>query len=303
MDATRNDPALDELATEGWDRDAADLDLRDTSELVSLLRDADATVAHAVALAHDAIVDAVELVVARLAAGGRLVYVGAGTSGLLAHADAVDCRATFGLPDEQVVAIVAGGPVGGDEWRTAEDDAEAGIDAVRGLAVGPGDAVVGVSASGRTPFVLGALEEARRAGSVTVAVVCVEGSELGARADLEIAAPTGAEVLSGSTRLKAGSAQKLVLNTLSTVSMIRLGATFGNLMVGVVASNEKLRARVRRIVRQATGAPQEQVDDALAAAGGETKVAIVMLLAELDAPAARARLTAAGGVVRRALAP
>lgn len=301
METTRNDTGLDDLPTEAWDRSGADLDLRSTAELVASLNAADATVAAVVAEARGALVEAIDAIVALLAAKGRLVYVGAGTSGLLAHADAVECGATFGLPPGRVVALVAGGVEGAAADQGAEDDAEAGAHEVRALGVGSGDAVVGVSASGRTPYVLGALEAARAAGATTVAVVCVEGSELGASADCEIAVPTGPEVLAGSTRLKAGTAQKLVLNTISTVSMVRLGSTFGNLMVDVVASNEKLRARVRRIVRHATGASEERVDHALTEAGGEAKVAIVMLLAETDAATARTRLARSQGTVRKAL--
>ena len=172
---------------------------------------------------------------------------------------------------------------------------------MRALRLRPDDAVVGISASGRTPYVLGALEEARLAEAATVVVTCVDGSELGALADHEVAVVVGGEVVSGSTRLKAGTAQKLVLNTISTVAMIRLGKTFGNLMVDVVATNDKLRARVRRIVSLATGAPEADVDDALERAGGDAKVAIVCLRAGIDVTTARERLAAADGVVRRAI--
>jgi len=165
------------------------------------------------------------------------------------------------------------------------------------------DAVVALSASGRTPYVLGALEEASAVGALTVAVTCVEGSPLGALADHEVAVVVGGELIAGSTRLKAGTAQKLVLNAISTISMVRLGKTFGNLMVDVVATNEKLRERVRAIVRNATGAPAERVRTALEASGGDAKLAIVMLELGVDAQTARARLDGAGGVVRRALEP
>jgi N-acetylmuramic acid 6-phosphate etherase len=302
MEAIRNDARLDELETEGWDPAGADLDLRSTSELVGLMGAADATVPHAVEAARDSLSAAIEEIAERLAAGGRLVYVGAGTSGRLALVDAVECQSTFGLEPGRVVALVAGGaeaPAMAQEH--AEDDGEAGAAEVRALEISARDAVVGISASGRTPYVLAALEEARRAGALTVGVACVEGSPIGTLADREVAVVVGAEVLSGSTRLKAGTAQKLVLNTISTVSMIRIGKTFGNLMVDVVATNDKLRARVRRLVRLATGADVEQVESALDASGGDAKVAIVMLLAETDAAAARERLAQASGVVRRAL--
>src|SRR6185436_16092901 len=237
----------------------------------------------------------------------RLVWRGAAgsstsTPGRLALVDAVECQSTFGLDPGRVVALVAGGA---DSAATAqehaEDDAEAGAAEVRALAVDERDAVVGISASGRTPYVLGALEVARGAGALTVGVVCVEGSPIGATADREIAVVVGAEVLAGSTRLKAGTAQKLVLNTISTVSMIRLGKTYGNLMVDLVATNDKLRNRIRRIVELATGASSTEVAAALDASDGDAKVAIVTLLADVDASTARERLTRAGGVVRKAL--
>jgi N-acetylmuramic acid 6-phosphate etherase len=303
MAAIRNEPGLDELPTEGRDPAGADLDLRPTLELVRLMGEADATVPHAVASAGEALAAAIDGIAARLRRGGRLVYAGAGTSGRLAHIDAVECQSTFGVEPDRVVALVAGGvDAAATAQEHAEDDAEAGAADVRRLAVDDRDAVVGISASGRTPYTLGALEAARDAGALTVGVVCVEGSPIGALADHEVAVVVGAEVLSGSTRLKAGTAQKLVLNTISTVAMIRLGKTYGNLMVDVVATNDKLRNRVRRIVELATGSPPADVAAALEDAGGDAKVAIVMLLARLDAATARERLAGADGVVRKALA-
>lgn len=302
MAVIRNGPQLDDLPTEGWDPAGADLDLRTTSELVAVMVAADATVARAAENARDALAGAVDAIAERLAGGGRLVYVGAGTSGRLALVDAVECQSTFGIDPGRVMALVAGGgEATAVAQEHAEDDAEAGAAELRALQVSAADAVVGISASGRTPYVLGALEEARARGALTVAVVCAEGTTLGALGEHEVAVVVGPEVLAGSTRLKAGTAQKLVLNTISTVSMIRLGKTFGNLMVDVVATNEKLHARVRRIVRLATGAAEEEVDAALAASGGEAKVAIVMLLAEVDVLTARQRLGTSGGVVRKAL--
>jgi N-acetylmuramic acid 6-phosphate etherase len=304
VETTRNDEGLDALVTESWDPSGSDLDLRSTGELVTAMNQADATVPQAVARARESIVHAVDAITERLGAGGRLVYVGAGTSGRLALVDAVECQSTFALSPDLVVALVAGGPVSTAEAQEhAEDDLESGVREVGELGIGPEDAVVGISASGRTPYVLGAVAEARRRGALTVSLTCVEGSELATLCDHEIAVVVGGEVLAGSTRLKAGTAQKLVLNTISTVAMVRLGKTFGNLMVDVVASNEKLRARVRRIVRLATGASPESVDEALDGADGDAKVAIVALLAHVEPSAARARLAAAGGVVRKALGP
>ena len=238
----------------------------------------------------------------RLLSGGRLVYVGAGTSGRLALVDAAECESTFAVPPGRVVALIAGGPAAAaTAQEEAEDDRVAGAAAVRELGVGPSDAVVALSASGRTPYALAALEEARDAGAATVAVVSVDDSQLGAVADHEIAVLVGPEVIAGSTRLKAGTAQKLVLNMISTIAMVRLGKTYGNLMVDVVATNDKLRARVRRIVAAASGASAERVETALDDADGDAKVAIVSLVCEVDATAARARLDGAGGDLRTAL--
>jgi N-acetylmuramic acid 6-phosphate etherase len=295
---------FERLATEAHDPTARDLDLRSTEELVRLMNEADAGVAAAVARAHGSIAPAIDAIADRLAAGGRLVYVGAGTSGRLALVDAAECTSTFGVPEGRVVALVAGGPAAAaTAQEEAEDDREAGAAALRGLGVGPGDAVVALSASGRTPYTVGAIEAARDAGATTVAVVSVEGSEASALAEHEIVVLVGPEVLAGSTRLKAGTAQKLVLNTISTIAMVRLGKTFGNLMVDVVATNEKLRARVRRVVAAASGAPPDRVEEALEAADGDAKVAIVTLATGVDVPTARKRLRAAGGNVRKALEP
>jgi N-acetylmuramic acid 6-phosphate etherase len=295
---------LDALVTEARDPAAADLDLRTTAELVRLMNAGDADVPAAVARAADRVAAAIDTVAARLARGGRLVYVGAGTSGRLAVVDAVECESTFSLPRGRVVALIAGGAAAtAAAQEEAEDDAHAGAAGVRALDVGPDDAVVALSASGRTPYVVAALTAAGAAGAATVAVVSVEGSPLGAGADHEIVVLVGPEVIAGSTRLKAGTAQKLVLNMISTISMIRLGKTYGNLMVDVVATNEKLRARVRRIVAAASEADADRVEAALDEADGDAKVAILLLACDLDADAARALLELHGGNLRKALGP
>jgi N-acetylmuramic acid 6-phosphate etherase len=245
---------------------------------------------------------AIDAVVDRLERGGRLVYVGAGSSGRMGALDADECEATFSTTPGQVVALVAGGALAASpEREAAEDDAEAGSRAVGELGVGPVDAVVGISASGRTPYVLGALEAASASQALTICVVSAPESELARIAEHEILVVVGPEVLAGSTRLKAGTAQKLVLNTISTVSMIRLGKTFDDLMVDVRASNEKLEARARRIVSLSTGASPEQAGEALAAADGSAKVAIVSLLGDLDVDSARRRLEESKGNIRTAL--
>jgi N-acetylmuramic acid 6-phosphate etherase len=279
------------VVTEQARADLLDLDLRPTRELVRLQNEQDRTVPAAVAAAEDQIAAAIDAVVERLRGGGRLVYVGAGTSGRLAALDAAECGPTFAT---EVFALTAASDA-------AEDDAQAGSSDVEHLAVSSRDAVVCVSASGTTPYTVAALERARDLGALTVAVVCAPSSKLASLAGHEIVVDVGPELIAGSTRLKAGTAQKLVLNTISTVSMVRLGKTFGNLMVDVHAANDKLRARARRVVALATGASSDAVDEAITAANGDTKVALVALAAGVDVDSARARLAAANGSVRGAL--
>jgi N-acetylmuramic acid 6-phosphate etherase len=302
VDEPRSVDALDELATEAGSEAAADYDLRTTLELVGLMNAVDQTVPGAVAEATGQIVVVIEAVVESLRRGGRLIYVGAGSSGRIAALDAAECESTFSSSPGQIVALIAGGrdatPL---EQEAAEDDRDAGRADLAGLDLRAEDVVVGVSASGRTPYVVAALEAAASAGAETVCVVSVQGSELEAVVEHPVVVVVGPEFLAGSTRLKAGTAQKLVLNMLSTISMIRLGKTYGNLMVDVAATNEKLQARVRRIVRTATGAPPDEVDAALAAADGEAKVAIVSMLAGIGADEARARLDDAGQSIRAAV--
>jgi N-acetylmuramic acid 6-phosphate etherase len=292
----------DALVTEAGSDPAAGYESRGTEDLVALINAADATVPAAVAEASAAIAAAVDQIVERLRSGGRLVYVGAGSSGRIAALDASECEATFATAPGTVVALVAGGEAAPPlAQAAAEDDRAAGARDVEELSVGTTDAVVGISASGTTPYALGALETASAAGALTACVVAASDSELGALVDHEIAVVVGPEFIAGSTRLKAGTAQKLVLNTISTISMIRLGKTYGNLMVDVVAANEKLQERVRRIVGAATEASSEEVDAALAEADGSARVAIVLLLAGVDARTARARLDASDGSIARAL--
>jgi N-acetylmuramic acid 6-phosphate etherase len=271
-----------------------ELEARRTRELVTVLNVADQGVADAVAAAGDELAAAVDAIAGRVAAGGRLVYVGAGTSGGLAALDASEVGPTFGSPPGEVIAVAVDG-------IDAEDDRERGASEIRALAVGERDAVVAVSASGSTPFTVAALEAAREAGALCVAVVCERESELGTLAEHDISVVVGPEVVSGSTRLKAGTAQKLVLNAISTIAMVRLGRTYAGLMVGVAPENAKLRERARRNVVLASGRSEDEVDGALEAAGGDARVALVALLADVDATTARERLEGAGGSVRLAL--
>ena len=300
----RDDPRPDDLGalvTEGYRDDLADLDLWPTGDIVRVMAEEEHTVAGAVEAAAPDIATAVDAIAARVGAGGRLVYVGAGTPGRLGVLDAAECGPTFGA-GEQVVALVAGGE--GAVVRPkegAEDDAGQAARDLEGIGVGAADAVVGISASGRTPYVLAAVAAARAAGALTVGIACHPGAELSAAVDHPIEVVVGPEVIAGSTRLKAGSAQKLVLNIVSTTVMVRRGRTYGNLMVDVSGGSEKLADRARRIVARATGLSATEAAAALERAGGEVKTAIVAAVAGVDPDEARRRLDAAGGVVRRAI--
>jgi N-acetylmuramic acid 6-phosphate etherase len=290
------------LETEGRNPRTAELDALSTADLVAVLHGENAAVLEAVQATLPQVAQVVELLAERLGRGGRLFYVGAGTSGRLGVLDASECPPTFGVSRELVQGIIAGGAQAlTTSIEGAEDDPAAGADAIRERGVGANDVVVGIAASGRTPYVLGALEEAKRLGAATAAVVNVRDSALSRIAEITLAAVTGAEPLTGSTRLKAGTAQKLILNLLTTATMVRLGKVYGNLMADVQATNAKLRDRAERIVMAATGAGRSEAAEALRAADGSAKVAIVMLGTGLSAAEARQRLEANGGFVRAAL--
>jgi N-acetylmuramic acid 6-phosphate etherase len=292
----------DNLPTEQVRPGLEDLDTWPARELVELLLGAEAIVPSVLAEAAPALARAVELTVERLHAGGRLVYVGAGTPGRLAALDAAEVGPTFSVPPGTVVSVIAGGfDARINALEGAEDDDRAGAADLASCGVGKADVVVGVSASGRTPYVLGALTAAREAGAATAAIVNNPGSPIAAAADVAVEICTGAEVIAGSTRLTAGTAQKIVLNVLSTAAMVRLGRTFGAWMVDVQAGNHKLRRRALRILREATGADSSAAERALADAGGETRTALVALLLDVDTGTARARLATAGDRVRDAL--
>ncbi|MFG2074504.1 N-acetylmuramic acid 6-phosphate etherase [Nonomuraea maritima] len=286
---------LPELSTEQSDPRYSQIDRLPTEQIARLMNQADAAVPAAVAVALPAISAAVDAIVARMAEGGRLLYVGAGTSGRLAVLDASECPPTFGTDPSTVQGVIAGGPEAlTHSVEGAEDDAPAGAAAMADLEVGPLDSVVGLSASGRAPFVLGALGEAAARGALTAAVSCNEGTPLSAAAEHAIEVVVGAEVVAGSTRLKAGTAQKLVLNMISTISMVRLGRTYGNQMIEVSTVNSKLVERARRMVSDITGADSQTAGAALDAAGGHAKIAVVMLRHGLDAEGARALLRSHG---------
>lgn len=295
-------PASPTGSTEARNPRTEHLDEVPTLELVRLMNAEDARVAAAVAAELPRIAEAIDRVAERLRAGGRLIYVGAGTSGRLGMLDAAECPPTFGTSPSQVLGLIAGGePALTRSVEGAEDDPAAGARDVAAVAVAPGDAVVGIAASGRTPYVLGALEAARQRGALTISLACSRPSPLEALAEITIAPLVGPEVIAGSTRLKAGTAQKMVLNMLSTGVMVRLGKTLGNLMVDVQPLNAKLRERARRIVAEATGLGPDEAARLLTQCGGEVKTAIVAALGGLAPAAARARLSAAAGQVRAAL--
>ncbi|MBO1418557.1 N-acetylmuramic acid 6-phosphate etherase [Streptomyces sp. FH025] len=282
--------------------DWAELDQLPTLDLLRLMNAEDRTVPAAVAGELARISAVVDAVAARMARGGRLVYAGAGTAGRLGVLDAAECPPTFGTDPALVVGLIAGGRTAVTEAvEGAEDRTDLAEADVASLALTPDDALIGVSASGRTPYPLAAVRAARAAGALTVGLACNRGSALVAAAELGIEVEVGPEVLAGSTRLKAGTAQKLVLNMLSTAVMVRLGRTYGNLMVDLRATNAKLRERARRIVAEATGADEDAIRRALAATDGRAKDAILLLLANVDAPTAARLLTASDGRLREAL--
>ena len=294
---------LSGLSTEGAREELADLDSRGTLDLVLLMNDEDATVAGVVRRAAPQVATAVDAIADRLSSGGRMISIGAGTGGRLAVVDSVECEPTYGTRPGQVVAILAGGAEAMADAREGdEDDAAAGAAGLISLGLTSADAVIVVSASGRTPYAIGAAQAAHDAGALVVGIANTRQSPLAELADVAIEVPTGPEIVGGSTRLKAGTAQKLVLNMLSTLVMVREGHTFGNLMIDVRVDNEKLRQRAVRNVAQAAGIPYEQAELALSAADGQAKVAVVASIAAIPVAEARDLLAKAGGNARRALA-
>lgn len=296
----RADLDLSHLPTEQHRPDLADLDLRPTEDLVRLMAEDQTQAILTVADSISHITAAIDAVVDRLERGGRLIYIGAGTAGRLGLLDATECPPTFNT--DRVVGVMAGGPDAFDVAReAAEDDASTGAVDIDRLGLTENDAVVGLAASGRTPYTLGAVTRAGELGAVTVGISCNPGAEMSDHVDYPIEVVVGPEVVAGSTRLKAATAQKVVLNMISTIGMVRLGKTYGNLMVDMRATNEKLQDRARRIVALATGADSEETDRALGRADGEVKVAILMLLSGTDAVHAKTRLDSHHGVIRDAL--
>ena len=290
------DPRLTEQRNPRTER----IDVASSLAIVDLLNAEDQAVAQVVHAERERIAQAIDLVVTAFAAGGRLVYVGAGTSGRLGVLDAAECPPTFGTPPERVVGVIAGG-YGAlvKSVEGAEDDVNAGMAAMDTARVTPADVVVGIAASGTTPYVRAALSRAQTIGAKTVIVSCSSPPRLLLdTCDVAIVPIVGPEALTGSTRMKAGTATKLVLNTISTGAMIRTGRAYGNLMVDLMAWSDKLKDRGLRIVMEACAVDRERARAAIAAAEGSVKLAIVMVKAGVDKDAAAARLERAGGVVR-----
>jgi N-acetylmuramic acid 6-phosphate etherase len=293
---------LSKLATEQVNEATRNIDRMTPLEIVQAMNAEDARVAEAVGREQDAIAAAITAIADRMRRGGRLIYAGAGTSGRLGLLDSVECPPTFNIPADRVVGCIAGGPIAIDmAAEDLEDSSDAGIADMAHLAVTANDVVVAITASGRTPYALGAIEYANGQGSLTIGVACNAGSPLAERVDIMIAPQVGPEVISGSTRLKAGTAQKMVLNMLSTGTMVLLGKTYGNLMVDVRATNQKLQQRAITIIRQATGADVATASSYLQQANGETKVAILMQLRSIKADEARRRLEEHDGNLRATL--
>jgi N-acetylmuramic acid 6-phosphate etherase len=293
---------LEKLLTEQLNPASASIDTLTTVEMLEVINREDRKVAEAVARAIPAIAQAVDTIVAAMERGGRLFYIGAGTSGRLGVLDAAECPPTFSVPPDMVQGIIAGGePALSRATETTEDDPAIGARDLGQRGFTGRDILVGIATSGRTPYVLGAVAEARRLGATTIGISCTPQSELSRAVDIAIEALPGPEIVAGSTRMKAGTATKLVLNMLSTGAFIRRGYVFGNLMVNVQPKNSKLRDRALRIVSKAAGVSGERAAELLAAAGDSVRAAIVMERAKVDRETAERMLAAAGGRVAAAL--
>ena len=294
---------LDDLLTEQPYPGAGHLDSLPTSQILTILNSADSEVPSAVAEEIPHITAAVEAIVKALGQGGHLVYLGAGSSGRLGVLDAAECPPTFSVPTDLVRGIMAGGERAlSRSSEISEDDPDAGARDLLASGFGSGDVLVGIAASGRTPYVLGAVAQARAMGAITCGISCTPDSELSRAVDYPIEPKPGPEVLAGSTRLRAGTATKLVLNMISTAVMIRLGHVYGNWMVNVQPTNRKLTERARRIIRQATGVSAERAAELLEAGGNSVRTAIIMEKTKTSRSDAERLLAQAGGRIREALA-
>jgi len=290
------------MTTESRNPNTMELDTMCPMEILEVMNREDEKVIAAIRKVLPGIARCVQWATESIRSGGRIIYMGAGTSGRLGVLDAVECPPTFGVAPGTVIGLVAGGATAFDRpIEDAEDSPEEGKKDLSGCGLKPEDLVIGIAASGRTPYVLGGLALAKETGCHTVAIVCNPGSPMAAAAELAIEVFPGPECVTGSTRLKAGTCQKLILNMISTATMVGCGKTYGNLMVDVDPCNEKLVVRVRNIVMEATGCDRERAEKAIAEAGGHAKTAITMILADCSAEAARERLRKADGHVRKAI--
>ena len=292
------------MSTEARNPNSTNIDELTTLEMLQVINNEDATVAKTIQAILPDIAQVVDAITAKLKSGGRLIYVGAGTSGRLGILDAVECVPTFSVSPDLVVGLIAGGERAVTQAvEGAEDDKDAGGDDLRNIQLSANDAVVGIAASGRTPYVIGALETANEIGALTVAISCNHGAPILDIAQHGICAPVGSEVITGSTRMKAGTAQKLILNMLSTSVMIKRGKVYGNLMVDVMQTNSKLVDRAKRIVSEVTGASYERAGVVLEQAQNSVKVAIVIELLGISADDACQRLDEHDGILRKVITP
>jgi N-acetylmuramic acid 6-phosphate etherase len=300
--AARTSLGLEDLASESSNPLSADLDARSSLEIARIINTEDATVASVVARALPQIATGIDWVADALSNGGRLIYVGTGTSGRIAALDAVECPPTYDVDPKRVQVVIAGGPEALSAAVEAnEDSPQLGVQEIRRKKPGNKDVVVGIAASGRTPFTVAAVEYARDRGARTIAVTCNRNSELERAADLGIVTETGPEVVTGSTRMKAGTAQKMVLNMLSTGAMVRLGYVYGNLMVNLRQKNVKLTERAVTIVSRVLGLNRETARTRIRASDNDLRLAIIKELAQIDTKNAVAALKAANGHLRRAV--
>ncbi len=292
----------DQIKTEDRNQHSANIDTLSTLEMVKLINDEDKKVAYAVEAQLEQIAAAVDVITEQLRQNGRLVYIGCGTSGRLGVLDAAECPPTYSTDPGQVIGLIAGGP--NAMFRAvegAEDDAEMGERDLKAIDFDSRDVLVGIAASGRTPYVVRAMEYAKSCGAHVIGVARCTGSEVEKAAEIAIVPMPGPEVITGSTRMKSATAQKMVLNMLSTCAMIKLGKVYGNLMVDVKASNQKLIHRCRRIVSEATGVSEEKADESLNQCEYRPKVAIVMLLRGVDAVQAQKMLEKCDGQIARVI--
>ena len=293
---------LKNMSTETRNQNTMNLDIMSPLEVVTVMNQEDAKVPEAIKPALPNIAQCVTWAIESIEAGGRIVYMGAGTSGRLGVLDAVECPPTFGVAPEVVVGLIAGGEKAFVKAvEGAEDSRQLGHDDLVNIGLEKRDIVIGIAASGRTPYVLGGLAYAQEVGCHTVAISCNPGSAIGQAAELAIEVVPGPEVLTGSTRLKSGTCQKLILNMISTATMVGCGKAYQNLMVDVMQTNEKLVVRAQNIVMEATGCDRETAAEKIAIAGGNAKTAITMILADCDLEEAKDRLAKAKGHVREAI--